>query len=129
MLVKIQDIIDDKKCFDIIRSKRWENGVRCVQCNSDSICCNGHHKSQPHRQLYKCKDCEKYFDDLTDSIFMGSHLPLKAWITAIYLLGLNLSASQIAKELEVDLTTSQSMCAKLRKGIVQKKKKFIYQRR
>jgi len=43
MIAIIQDIIDDKKCFDIIREKRWSNGVRC---KSDSICKNGHHKGQ-----------------------------------------------------------------------------------
>lgn len=121
MLVKIQDIIDDKKCFEIIRSKRWERGVDCINCKSKSVSCNGYHKGQTNRQQYKCTDCGKYFDDLTGTIFMGSHLPLKTWLAAIYLLGLNLSASQIAQELEVSLSTSQSMCAKLRKGIVQKK--------
>ncbi len=77
MLIKIQDIIDGEKCFEIIRSKRWRNDVRCVSCQNEAVVCNGHYKNQPNRQQYKCTDCEKYFDDLTDNIFMIS--PIQIW--------------------------------------------------
>jgi len=124
MVVNIQDIIDDEKCFEIVRAKRWKDGVCCVNCASKNIICNGHHKSQEHRQLYICKDCNKYFDDLTATVFMGSHLPLKTWIICNYLMGLNQSNRQISKELDISENTARSMCEILRSGIVKKKRQL-----
>jgi len=38
------------------------------------------------------------FDDLTETIFAGHHQPLRVWVLALYLMGLDLSNEQIAKE-------------------------------
>jgi hypothetical protein len=31
-LVKIQDLINDAKCFEVVRDLRWPEGVRCPHC-------------------------------------------------------------------------------------------------
>ena len=120
-MVKIQDIIDDEKCFEIIREKRWPDEVCCCRCGSKNTICNGHHKSQSFRKQYVCKDCDKHFDDLTDTIFMGSHIALKLWIICSYLMGLNQSNKQISKELDLSENTVQNMTTAIREGIVKKK--------
>jgi transposase-like protein len=85
---------------------------------------NGTDISCPDKQKYTCNDCRKHFDDLTDTIFSGSKQPLHHWITVLYLMNLNASNLQIAKELEVSESTVQGMCAKIREGVV--KKSLIY---
>ncbi len=57
------------------QKKRWFSGnVFCCHCESKNIEKNGHHRSQSYRQLYHCKDCNKYFDDLTNTVFEGSQI-------------------------------------------------------
>jgi len=74
----------------------------------------------PARQRYECHDCNKRFDDLTDTIFAGHHQPLNVWIRCLYFMGLNLSNEQIARELDVNVSDGQQMTTQLREGIVKK---------
>ena len=117
-MVNIQDLIDDAKCFDTIREMRWPDGVTCPRCSSALVIKNGKDDTQPLRQRYECRGCRQRFDDLTDTIFAGHHLPLRTWIACLYLMGLNLSGLQIAQELEVNKDDAREMIQKLRQGIV-----------
>jgi len=35
--VKIQDLIDDAKCFEVVRELRWPEGVRCPHCGGEHV--------------------------------------------------------------------------------------------
>ena len=48
----------------------------------------------------------------------GHHQPLRVWILCLYLMGLNLSNSQIAQELGLGPDDVQRMTEQLRAGIV-----------
>ena len=85
---------------------------------------NGHDENHPEKQRYQCTDCKKNFDDLSQTVFSGSNKSLKVWVVALYLMGLNLSNTQLAKELNVSEPTAQRMTRILREGIV--KKSLIY---
>jgi hypothetical protein len=37
MMLNIQNLIDDAKCYESVRSLRWPDGVRCVHCDPGSI--------------------------------------------------------------------------------------------
>ncbi len=104
-MVNIQDLFDDAKCFDTIRDMRWPDGVTCPKYSSDSVIKNGRDDTQPLRQR---------FDDLTDTIFAGHHLPLRIWIACLYLMGLNLSGLQIAQELDINKDDARAMIQELR---------------
>ena len=117
-MVNIQDLFDDAKCFDTIRDMRWPDGIICPHCCSDSVIKNGRDDTQPLRQRYECRGCRQRFDDLTDTIFAGHHLPLRTWIACLYLMGLNLSGLQIAQELDINKDDARAMIQKLRQGIV-----------
>jgi len=92
------------KCFETIRALRWPEAVCCPHCNSDRITKQGKDETQPDRQRYACKSCDRKFDDLTNTIFAGHHQPLKIWVLCLYFTGLNLSNSQIAHELDLNLS-------------------------
>ena len=117
-MVNIQNLFDDAKCYQTIRDMRWPDGVTCPRCASDSVIKNGRDDTQPLRQRYECRACRQRFDDLTDTIFAGHHLPLRTWIACLYLMGLNLSGLQIAQELEINKDDARAMIQKLRQGIV-----------
>jgi len=124
MVLYLQDLLDDEKCFEKVRELRWPDGVvRCPHCDSSSVKKNGFHNTQPHRQRYVCQGtCCTQFDDLTDTVFEGHHQPLEVWLLCLYLMGLNLSNRQIAAELGLNKDDTQHMTQVLRQGVVAKKK-------
>src|SRR5487761_2417986 len=113
-------LIDDDKCFDLIRQHRWPDDVRCPGCSGHSVVRDGHDEKQPHRQRYRCKGCGGRFDDLTGTILAGHHQPLRVWVLCLYFMGLNLSNLQIARELSLNEDDVQSMASRLREGLVAK---------
>jgi len=122
MELKIQNLIDDQKCFESVRELRWSgNSIRCPHCDSNSIIKRGMDDTEQYKQRYECKTCEKRFDDLTNTVLSGHHQPLKTWIIFLYFMGLNLSTSQIAQELDLNKDDAQFMAETLRNGIATKK--------
>ncbi len=121
MLVNIQSLIDADKCYEVIRTIRWHEGVHCTKCNSQQVIKQGFDDTQTDRQRYLCKACGCRFDDLSGTIFAGHHQPLRTWVLCLYMMGLNLSNQQIAQELDLDPDDAQEMTAQLRTGIVVKK--------
>jgi transposase-like protein len=121
MLLNIQHLIDDAKCYGVVRELRWPDGVKCPHCGSGEIKKRGFHNQQADRQRYECQTCDRQFDDLTGTIFEGHHQPLRVWVLCLYFMGLNLSNQQIAAELDLDKDVVQAMTTQLREGIVVKK--------
>jgi len=117
-LVNLAGLLDEAKCFDLVRQHRWPQGARCPGCASATVVRNGHDETQPHRQRYLCKACRRRFDDLTDTVLAGHHQPLQIWVLCLYLMGLNLSNRQIAHELGLNPSDVQAMTEHLRDGLV-----------
>lgn len=121
MLIHISNLVDDAKCYEVVRHLRWPDGVLCPACGSAQVSKRGHHTHQKERQRYECQACQHQFDDLSETIFEGHHQPLKVWVLCLYLLGLNLSNAQIAAELDLAPGDAQQMTSQLRVGVVLKK--------
>ena len=120
-MLNIQDLIDDTKCYQMLRELRWPDGVRCPHCGFHWVTKRGHHNREQQRQRYKCQSCERQFDDLTDTVLAGHHQPVKVWVLCLYFMGLNLSNQQIGAELALNKDDVQYMTTHLRTGIVSKK--------
>src|SRR3954465_8696890 len=98
MMLNIQNLIDDGRCFQTVRQMRWPDGVTCPHCTSPRVTKQGCDETRPTRQRYECSACRRRFDDLTGTIFAGHHRPLRTWILWLCLMGLNLSKEQIAQK-------------------------------
>jgi len=122
--IQLHKILNVSLCWDILRQVRWSEGIRCPHCGSSKVVKNGMDDNCPDKQKYGCNGCHRKFDDLTGTIFSGSKQPLHHWITVLYLMNLNVSNSQIAKELDISEATVQGMCGKIREGVV--KKSLLY---
>lgn len=120
-MVNLEQLIDDAKCYEVVRDLRWPNHVTCPKCGSTQIQKRGHHDRYSYRQRYQCQSCEQQFDDLSGTIFEGHHRPLRTWVVCLYLMGLNLSNEQIAAEVDLPVNEVQTMTGQLREGIVVKK--------
>ena len=119
-LVNLASLIDDGKCFALVRQHRWSEGVRCPGCGSATVVRHGSDDTQPHRQRYRCKACVGRFDDLTGTVLAGHHQPLRVWVLCLYFMGLNLSNRQIAEELGLSGSDVQLMTEQLRHGLAAK---------
>ncbi len=58
------------QCYDALRSARFGDTVTCIHCGSDNVVKRG--TTNKGAQRYWCKDCETYFNDLTETVF-GHH--------------------------------------------------------
>jgi transposase-like protein len=119
-LVNLASLLDDAKCFALVRQHRWPEQVQCPGCDSTVVVRAGHDDSQPHRQRYRCNACGRRFDDLTGTVLAGHHQPLRVWVLCLYFMGLNLSNRQIAAELSLSVSDVQNMTEQLRSGFAAK---------
>jgi transposase-like protein len=119
-MINLTSLIDDAKCYELIRHHRWPEGVRCTSCSSAAVIRHGHDDTQRYRQRYCCKDCGARFDDLTGTVLAGHHQPLRVWVLCLYVMGLKLSNQQIAKELGLNDDDVQERASHLREGLVAK---------
>src|ERR1043166_9740008 len=116
--VNLASLLDDAKCFALVRQHRWPEGGRCPGCGSAGVVRDGFDDTQPQRQRYRCKACAGRFDDLTSTVLAGHHQPLRVSVLCLYFMGLNLSNRQIAQELGLDGSDVQAMTEQLRRGLV-----------
>src|SRR5215207_11432040 len=119
-LVHLSSLIDDAKCYALVRQHRWPDGIHCPRFGDTKVARDGRDDTQPHRQRYRCVGCGARFDDLTGPALAGHHQPLRVWVLCLYLMGLNLSNRQIAQELDLSETDVQAMTEQLRRGLVAK---------
>jgi transposase-like protein len=119
-LVNLSSLIDDAKCYALVRQQRWPDGVRCPGCGSARVIRHGRDDTQEQRQRYRRKACAARFDDLTGTVLAGHHRPLRGWVLCLYLMGLNLSNRQIAQELDLAEADVQAMTEQLRHGLAAK---------
>src|SRR3954447_18679037 len=119
-LVNLSSLIDDAKCYELVRQHRWPDGVRCPRCAGAKVARDGRDDAQRHRQRYRCAACGARFDDLPGTVLAGHHQPLRVWVLCLYLTGLNLSNRQIARELDLGVSDVQAMAEALGRGLTAK---------
>ncbi len=61
--INLLNLMDEAKCYTLLREIRWSAGLKCVHCSSKQIIKNGHDENHCNKQRYQCKDCQKNFDD------------------------------------------------------------------
>ncbi|MRX72205.1 IS1595 family transposase [Bacillus lacus] len=90
------------KLLKSIRESRFSSGIACVHCGSTAIKRNGKYKT---RQRYLCKDCNKTFNDMTNTPFSGSRYPEK-WVKYMEMMVEGYTLPKIAKRLKIHISTA-----------------------
>jgi len=101
-----------------MREIRWINGVKCIKCESKNVIKKGFWKKQ---QKYECKECGAYFNDLTDTVFAESKLPLRIWFFVAFLMQVGTSTLKISKLAGINYKAAHRMAKMLRKCIYTKR--------
>ena len=68
-------LMDDARCYEVVRELRWPVGVKCPACDSGQTYGKREsHDHQAHRQRYNGQECGRQFEDLSGTVFEG-HMP------------------------------------------------------
>lgn len=104
----------DEKCRIALEKLRWPEGVRCIRCGSEKISRNY------KRNVFECTPCGYHFTVTAGTIFHDSHLPLRKWFIATYLIcesKKGISALQLKRVLGVAYKTAWYLCHRVREAV------------
>jgi len=134
-LVKLMDrFADEESCRKYLEGLRWPDGVLCPRCESPKC----YYTST--RGTWECDGCGYHFSVTSGTMLHDTHLPLRKWIIAAYLMieaKKGTSAMQLKRELGTGYETAWYLCHRIRaamheaypfpplKGIVEVDETFI----
>jgi transposase-like protein len=112
---------DERAAYDFVESKLWPNGPVCPHCGEKNRIGKLNGKTT-RIGLRKCYACRKPFTVTMGTIFEDSHIPMRHWLQAIYLMAASkkgISANQLHRILDVSLKTAWFMAHRLRHAMNQ----------
>jgi hypothetical protein len=108
---------DDAACADWLARKRWPDGFICPGCD-----CRKGWKLENRPWTWECAQCGKQTSVTAGTILHGTHLPLRTWFLAAYLVTTHsngISALQLQSKLGMgSYKSAWLLLHKLRKAMV-----------
>jgi transposase-like protein len=109
----------EEAAYAFVESCLWPKGPVCPHCGATTKI--KLLKGKSHRVgLYKCYVCEKPFTVKMGTIFEKSHVPLRMWLQAMYLMASSkkgISSNQLHRTLGVTLKTAWFMSHRIREAM------------
>ena len=102
---------DEKACAEYLYQIKWPNGFVCPVC--------GHQHCYPIKgyRRYQCAKCHHQTSLTANTVMHRSHLPLKKWFWAMYLVACDkrgISALALAEKIEVCYETAWNVLRRIR---------------
>ena len=114
-LVKLIDRYgSDHECRAELERLRWPKGVACIRCGVVDPA------ELPGGGKWQCASCGYQFTVTAGTIMHDSHLPLRKWFLAIYLMcesKKGISANQLKRTLGTTYRTAWYLCHRIRKAM------------
>jgi transposase-like protein len=107
----IDQFSDDDACRAYLEELRWPHGPVCPRCECESV------SRIEARNQYDCNSCRYQFSVTAGTLFHDSHLPLRKWFLAIYLVcesKKGISAKQLQRMLKVSYKTAWYLAHRIR---------------
>jgi transposase-like protein len=111
---------NEEAAYEYVEARLWPHGPVCPHCGS----VNKQHyrlKGKTTRVgLWKCKDCRKPFTVKMGTVFEASHIALRLWLQAIFLIASSkkgISANQLHRTLGVTLKSAWFMAHRVREAM------------
>ena len=103
----------DESCRTHMQGVRWPDGPTCPRCGSvdDAV------EVSTRPGLYRCRPCGKQFTVTVGTALEGSHLPLRTWYLAMYLMlstAKPISAMSLSRHLGLQYRTCWHLLHRLR---------------
>ncbi len=80
MLMSIDRLLDESFWISVFLSARWRDGIRCVRYHSIMV---KKHGKYGKFQRYKCKACNKTWNDKTGTILAYSRLSISEFVMLV----------------------------------------------
>jgi transposase-like protein len=110
---------NEKAAYAYVEARVWPQGPVCPHCGGvDRIGLMGGKSTR--LGLYKCYQCRKPFTVKVGTIFEASHVPLRFWLQAMFLMASSkkgFSANQLHRTLGVTLKTAWFMSHRIREAM------------
>lgn len=110
---------NEQAAYRFVEARIWPKGPVCPHCG-----CVEHIGKMGGKSTrigtYKCYDCRKPFTVKVETIFESSHVPLRLWLQAIFLIASSkkgVSANQLHRTLGVTLKTAWFMGHRIREAM------------
>ena len=107
---------DEQAAYDFIEARLWANGRVCPKCGV--IGQSGKLSGQSTRiGVYKCYACRKPFTVKVGTVFESSHLPMRLWLQAIFLIASSkkgISTNQLHRTLGITLKAAWFLSHRIR---------------
>ena len=117
-LLDLNEMFDtDAKCRELLKRLRWPAEVECVRCHMPNVV-----RLATAKELYFCRDCKYQFSVTAGTIFNDSHLSLKKWFIATYLIcesRKGFSANEMRRILGGSYKTAWYLCHRIRRAMGQ----------
>ena len=105
---------NDEKCREALEKLRWPHGVACTRCGVIGP------SELPCGVLFQCKSCRYQFSVTSGTIMHDSHLSLRKWFLAIWLMcesKKGISANQLKRTIRTTYRTAWHLCHRIRKAM------------
>ena len=111
---------NEEAAYEFAEERLWPEGPLCPHCG-ETIRISKMQGKSTRIGTYKCYTCRKPFTVKIGTIFEDSHLPLRYWLQAIYLMSSSkkgVSSNQLHRTLGVTLKTAWFMSHRIRLAMV-----------
>jgi transposase-like protein len=110
---------NEQAAYDFVEARLWPNGPICPHCGAvDRISKMGGKSTRIG--TYKCYQCRKPFTVKVGTIFESSHVPMRHWLQAIFLMSSSkkgISSHQLHRTLGCTLKTAWFISHRIREAM------------
>ena len=110
---------DEQAAYDFVEARIWPRGAVCVHCGGTERVRKLAGKST-RIGVHKCYDCRKPFTVKVGTIFESSHIPMRLWLQAIFLIASSkkgISSNQLHRTLGVTIRSAWFMSHRIREAM------------
>ena len=110
---------DEAKAYELVESVLWPDGPVCPHCGVVDRASSMKGKST-RIGAYKCYACRKKFTVKIGTIFEDSHIPMRTWLQAIYLMASSkkgISSNQLHRAFGISLRSAWFMSHRIREAM------------
>lgn len=119
--MSLSDFLDqygrEDQCRMALAEARWPHGFVCAECGHTGHC------QLARRGVYQCNRCKHQVSVTSGTLFAGTHLPLRTWFLAMYLIAQNkngISALSLRRQLGVSYNTAWLVKHKVMQAMVER---------
>lgn len=110
---------NEEAAYEYVEARLWKNGPVCPHCGGVERIGKMSGKST-RIGTYKCYDCRKPFTVKIGTIFESSHIPMRLWLQAIFLISSSkkgISSNQLHRTLGITLKSAWFMSHRIREAM------------